>query len=97
MTREQTIKRDQTIDAAVKAGKFTAKRTGFWRKRWDADPAGTERVIGLMASGLTDPPVHVATENDIVAYFAGLPMRQEPEPPLAGEIVRELFGLRGVA
>ena len=98
MNTVQTIKRDQTIDAAVKAGKFTAKRTGFWRKQWDADPAATERAIALMAGGLTDPPVHVPTESDIVKLFSGQRVDlREPDPPEATAFVTEVLGLRGRA
>ncbi|HVC07156.1 MAG TPA: hypothetical protein VND98_06200 [Solirubrobacterales bacterium] len=98
MTTEQTIKRDQTINAAVKAGKFSTKRTGYWRDQWDKNPAGTERAIALMAGGLTDPPVHVPTENDIVRLFSGQRVDlREPDPPEATAFVREVLGIKGVS
>jgi len=98
MGTEQTIKRDRVIDAAVAAGKFTAKRTGYWRDQWDKNPAGTERAIALMAGGLTDPPVHVPTENDIVRLFSGQRVDlREPDPPEAAQFVTQVLGLRGVA
>lgn len=98
MTIEQTIKRDQTVAAAVKAGKFTAKRAGYWRDQWDKNPAGTERAISLMAGGLTDPPVHVPTESDIVRLFSGQRVDlREPDPPEAAQFVRDVLGLRGTA
>jgi hypothetical protein len=45
--RERTLRaeRDEVIDGAIRAGKFSAARKGHWARLWDADPEGTREVL----------------------------------------------------
>jgi hypothetical protein len=48
----QNTRRDNTINAAIKAGKFAPGRADHFRELWDADPDGTETLINGMSPGL---------------------------------------------
>jgi hypothetical protein len=53
--------RDAVIEAAVRAGKFTAARADHWRREWDRSPAGTKALIdALAASSPDDGPIAAA-------------------------------------
>lgn len=43
--RNQRPKRDQLLDAAITAGKIAEDRRSVYAKMYDADPAGTERLL----------------------------------------------------
>lgn len=96
MNTEQTMKRDRVIEAAIAAGKFTPERAAFWREEWEKDPARAEYWIERSAAGVVDPPK--PTTDDLVKFFSGQRVViGEPDPPEARLVVRELFGLRGLA
>lgn len=40
--------RDEVIDSAVRAGKFSAARAPHWKRLWDADPEGTREVLSSL-------------------------------------------------
>jgi hypothetical protein len=44
--------RDEVIDAAVRAGKFSASRVSHWVRLWDADPDGTREIIGSLTKNV---------------------------------------------
>jgi len=41
-------RRDQVIEGAIQAGKFTEARRGHYRQAWDQDPQGTEATIASL-------------------------------------------------
>jgi hypothetical protein len=44
--RQQEVKqRDEVIDAAIRAGKFTVARRSYWEKAWDKDPDNTRDLL----------------------------------------------------
>lgn len=65
-----TAHRDAVIEAAIGAGKFSASRRDHYRQAWDADPAGTERVIASLVPALAAPsaPRHSAPPASDDAY-----------------------------
>lgn len=64
-------RREQVLAQAVAAGKFPESRREAYRQAYDNDPAGTERLIASLASGLTP------------AQASALFGRPDPEPELS--------------
>lgn len=70
--------RDRTIDAAVADGRVTPARREHWATAWNADPTGTEELIGGLPKGLVP-----------VAEFGH---SGEPETTAEDELYTQLFG-----
>jgi hypothetical protein len=74
--RLEARERDDTIDAAIQAGKFAPARKQHWAEAWDKDPEGTRRDIESLAAGRI--PVEMLghpgglDDEDIDAEFAHL-------------------------
>ena len=70
-------RREALLDHAISVGKFLASRRAYWSSRYDADPAGTEALIGAMeavgaavlghatAATSTEPPAQAQHVNPV--------------------------------
>jgi hypothetical protein len=68
MRRRGTVdsaRRERVLDAAVAAGKFLPSRRSHYAAMYDADPAGTEQVLAIMAGA---PEALAAVETGAEGY-----------------------------
>jgi hypothetical protein len=93
-------RREALLDHAIAAGKFPAHRRAYWSSRYDADPAGTEVLIGAMesvgaavlghatAATSTEPPAQAQHVNPVTPPPAA---GADLSPELVGRWSGELF------
>ena len=60
------LRREQLLGAAVAAGKFPENRKALYRRLYDADPAGTTRVIAELVP-LPDVSAALVSDEEIAA------------------------------
>ena len=96
-----TQRREALLDHAIAAGKFPAHRRAYWSSRYDADPAGTEVLIGAMesvgaavlghatAATSTEPPAQAQHVNPVTPPRPAASADLSPER--VGGWSRELF------
>jgi hypothetical protein len=51
-SRQLEDDRERALDAAVRAGKFSAARIDHWRRVWNSDPEGTAMVLAGLTPGV---------------------------------------------
>jgi hypothetical protein len=96
-------RREALLDQAVRAGKFPPQRRAHWSELYDRDPAGTERVLSVLASSAplptmpampTPPPRITRTSvprRPTYPEAAMVPVAaSQPLPPGGTEITPEL-------
>lgn len=74
------LRREHTLNEAVKAGKFSASRSAFYRQKYDADPKGTRALIAAMAP-ISIPEDESRAENSDAYPANWLPEAATPTPP----------------
>jgi len=86
LTRFEHQDRDETISAAIKAGKVPKSRTAHWQEQWNRDPEGTKHLLtaavdkGGLAPGLIPITERGASPSgDDVADESGYDVNLFPE------------------